>query len=106
MDNPRELTLPSKAVICEVAPRDGFQAITNKWIATEDKISMIRLLSETGVKNIEITSFVHPKAIPQLKDASEVVQACQDLTQINFRALVPNIKGAERAIVSGIKRLN
>jgi hydroxymethylglutaryl-CoA lyase len=105
MNNPRELTLPSKAVICEVAPRDGFQAINNQWIATEDKISIIRLLAETGVKNIEITSFVHPMAIPQLKDASEVVKACQDLTEINFRALVPNIKGAERAISSGIKKI-
>lgn len=105
MNYPRELTLPSKAVICEVAPRDGFQAINNKWIATEDKVSIIRLLAETGVENIEITSFVHPKAIPQLKDASEVVKACQDLTEINLRALVPNMKGAERAIASGINKI-
>lgn len=104
MGNSTELVLPSKAIICEVAPRDGFQAV-KEWIPTEEKISIIRKLAKTGVKSLEITSFVHPKAIPQLKDASEVVKACQDLTDIKLRALVPNVKGAERAIDAGIKKL-
>ncbi|GAA3319486.1 hypothetical protein GCM10020331_026570 [Ectobacillus funiculus] len=54
---------------------------------------------------MEITSFVHPRAIPQLKDAEEVVKSVQDLTNIKFRALVPNVKGTQRAIDAGIKKL-
>lgn len=96
--------LPSKVTICEVAPRDGFQA-EKIWIPTEEKIRIIRLLANTGVRSMEITSFVHPKAIPQLKDAEEVIHGIEDLTNINFRALVPNVKGAERAIGAGIKKL-
>ncbi|MBU8878704.1 hydroxymethylglutaryl-CoA lyase [Bacillus sp. FJAT-29790] len=99
-----ELLLPSKVTICEVAPRDGFQA-EPEWIPTEQKLRIIRELAKTGVKSMEITSFVHPRAIPQLKDAEEVVRKSQDLTGMYFRALVPNVKGAERAIDAGIKKL-
>ncbi|OIJ14038.1 hydroxymethylglutaryl-CoA lyase [Anaerobacillus arseniciselenatis] len=104
MSNSTELVLPSNVIICEVAPRDGFQAVKD-WIPTEDKIAIVKKLAQMGVQSLEITSFVHPKAIPQLKDASEVVEACQDLTDIKLRALVPNVKGAERAIDAGIKKL-
>ncbi|MET1030901.1 hydroxymethylglutaryl-CoA lyase [Domibacillus tundrae] len=99
-----DLLLPQKVVICEVAPRDGFQA-EHDWIPTDTKVEIIRRLADTGVKSMEITSFVHPKAIPQLKDAEEVVSRSQDLTGIAFRALVPNAKGAQRAIDVGIKKL-
>lgn len=99
-----ELKLPSKIMICEVAPRDGFQAETT-WIPTEKKIEIVEKLATTGIQSIEITSFVHPKAIPQLRDAEEVVQNTQHLADIQFRALVPNVKGAERAINVGIKKL-
>jgi hydroxymethylglutaryl-CoA lyase len=99
-----DLLLPQKAVICEVAPRDGFQA-EHDWIPTDTKVEIIRKLADTGVKSMEITSFVHPKAIPQLKDAEEVVSRSQDLTGIAFRALVPNARGAQRAIDVGIKKL-
>lgn len=105
MNNLTVFALPSRAYICEVAPRDGFQAINDQWIPTEEKVSIIRSLAETGVTTIEITSFVHPKAIPQLKDATEVVRSCNDLKNIKFRALVPNVKGAERAIEAGIKKI-
>ncbi|MGO4886724.1 hydroxymethylglutaryl-CoA lyase [Anaerobacillus sp. MEB173] len=104
MTNSNEFVLPKKVEICEVAPRDGFQSI-KEWIPTEEKIAIIRKLANTGVKSLEITSFVHPKAIPQLKDAYEVVTAVQDLTDIKMRALVPNVKGAQRAIDAGIKKL-
>ncbi|SMQ87049.1 hydroxymethylglutaryl-CoA lyase [Bacillus sp. OV166] len=99
-----DLKLPSKVIVCEVAPRDGFQA-ENEWIQTENKIAIIKKLATTGIQSMEITSFVHPKAIPQLKDAEEVVRHSQELTGIKFRALVPNVRGAERAIESGIKKL-
>ncbi|WP_046176307.1 hydroxymethylglutaryl-CoA lyase [Domibacillus indicus] len=100
----KELTLPQKVIICEVAPRDGFQA-EHDWIPTDTKVEIIRRLAETGVKSMEITSFVHPKAIPQLKDAEEVVSRSQDLTGMAFRALVPNARGAQRAIDAGMKKL-
>ncbi len=99
-----DLSLPSKVVICEVAPRDGFQAEQN-WIPTEQKLHIIRELAKIGIQSMEITSFVHPKAIPNLKDASEVVRNSRDFTGIQFRALVPNVKGAERAFEAGITKL-
>lgn len=98
------LNLPSKIIVCEVAPRDGFQAET-MWIPTENKVEIIRKLASTGLQSMEITSFVHPKAIPQHRDAEEVVRQTQDLLGIKFRALVPNVRGAQRAIDVGIKKL-
>lgn len=96
--------LPEKVTIWEVCPRDGFQMERN-WIPTEDKIRIIRLLVGTGIKHVEATSFVHPRAIPQLKDAEEVVKGIQDLTDVKIRALIPNLKGAERAVAVGVKKL-
>ena len=99
-----DLKVPQKVTICEVAPRDGFQAET-VWIPTENKIEIIRNLAKTGIQSMEITSFVHPRVIPQLRDAEEVVRQAQELAGIRLRALVPNVKGAQRAIDSGIKKL-
>ncbi|ASS89960.1 hypothetical protein [Aeribacillus pallidus] len=80
---------PARVIICEVAPRDGFQS-EDQWIPTEQKIKIIRALANTGVQSIEVTSFVHPKAIPQLKDAEEVVKGIEDLT--DFRKKSPILK--------------
>ena len=99
-----EKTLPNKVNIWEVLPRDGFQ-MESKWIPTEEKIRIIKNLASTGIKHIEVTSFVHPRAIPQLKDAEEVVARVKDLEDIQFRALVPNLRGAQRAIDSGINKI-
>ncbi|WP_084822038.1 hydroxymethylglutaryl-CoA lyase [Bacillus sp. SA1-12] len=99
-----KLMLPEKVTIWEVCPRDGFQ-MERKWIPTEEKIRLIHRFVYTGIQHIEVTSFVHPKAIPQLKDAEEVVKSIQDLTDVKFRALIPNVKGAERAISVGVKKL-
>jgi hydroxymethylglutaryl-CoA lyase len=104
MSFPTDIKLPSKVIICEVAPRDGFQA-EREWIPTENKMSIIKKLATTGIQSMEITSFVHPKAIPQLRDAEEVVRQAQELTDIKLRALVPNARGAQRAIDAGIKKL-
>ncbi|MCM3708449.1 MULTISPECIES: hydroxymethylglutaryl-CoA lyase [Cytobacillus] len=102
-----QLFIPKKVSICEVAPRDGFQA-EHTWIPTDKKLEIIRLLARTGVQSIELTSFVHPKAIPQLKDA-EIVTAhalqTEELQGIKFRSLVPNVKGAQRSIDAGIRKL-
>lgn len=104
MDFSTDLKLPSQIIICEVAPRDGFQA-EPAWIPTEDKVAIIKKLASTGIQSMEITSFVHPKAIPQHRDAEEVVRLSQDVSGIKFRALVPNVRGAQRAIDVGIKKL-
>lgn len=104
MDFSTNLKLPSKIIICEVAPRDGFQAEPD-WIPTEKKVAIVKKLSSTGIQLMEITSFVHPKAIPQHRDAEEVVRLSQDISGMTFRALVPNVRGAQRAIDVGIKKL-
>lgn len=100
-----QLQLPEKVIVCEVAPRDGFQSLP-EWIPTEKKIDIIRKLPQTGISSIEITSFVHHKVIPQLKDAEEVVgSVIDDLNGVDVRALVPNLRGAERAIDVGVKKI-
>jgi Isopropylmalate/homocitrate/citramalate synthases len=96
--------VPKRVQLCEVSPRDGFQA-EKKWIPTEDKIKLINLLHQAGVMSMEVTSFVHPLAIPQLKDAEQVVAAVRNLPDLALRALVPNIRGAERAFLAGIKEI-
>ena len=82
--------------ICEVGTRDGFQ-IESEFIPTEAKIEVVNLLSETRLPKIEVTSFVHPKAIPQLRDAEEVMTQIVRRAGTVYSALVPNDKGAKRA---------
>ncbi len=91
--------------ICEVGTRDGFQ-IEAEFIPTEYKIEVINRLSETGVPEIEVTSFVHPKAIPQLRDAEEVMSKIVRCPGTVYSALVPNDKGAKRAIDAGVDKLH
>jgi hydroxymethylglutaryl-CoA lyase len=85
--------------IREVAPRDGLQ--NEDPIPAEAKVRLLDALSATGVQRIEAVSFVHPKAIPQMADADEVWAAAQHLDRVRYSALVPNIRGAERAIKAG-----
>jgi hydroxymethylglutaryl-CoA lyase len=97
---------PDKIRIVEVGPRDGLQNEKNP-IATGDKIALIQKLSETGLRDIEITSFVSPKAIPQLADNQEVAKAvfANAKPGVSYWALVPNIKGMENAIAAGVKHV-
>ena len=80
--------------------RDGLQN-ERAVIATDDKIRFIDLLSETGLKWIEATSFVSPKAIPQLADAAEVFMRIRKASGVRYPVLVPNLKGYERARTAG-----
>ncbi|MGV6874852.1 hydroxymethylglutaryl-CoA lyase [Pseudochelatococcus sp. B33] len=82
--------------IMEVGPRDGFQS-ERQFIPTETKIKVINALSRTGVPEIQITSFVHPKAIPQFTDAEEVVAGIDIVPGVSYRAMTPNMRGLERA---------
>lgn len=91
--------------INEVAPRDGFQ-IEASFVPTADKIQLIDALSATGLARIEATSFVSPKAIPNLRDAAEVVTGIQRRPGVGITVLVPNVKGAERALAGGIDEVN
>jgi hydroxymethylglutaryl-CoA lyase len=92
---------PNKVRVKEVGPRDGLQN-EKSFISTEDKISWINQLSQTGLDYIEITSFVNPKWIPALSDAVEVVQGIKRVDGVTYAALVPNKKGLDRALESNI----
>ncbi|KAF0994998.1 hydroxymethylglutaryl-CoA lyase [Geobacillus sp. TFV-3] len=92
---------PAKVTIKEVGPRDGLQNEATP-ITTADKIAWINLLSETGLSYIEVTSFVHPKWIPQLADAVEVAAGIRRKPGVTYAALVPNEKGLERALAAGL----
>jgi hydroxymethylglutaryl-CoA lyase len=91
------MNLPKKVTIVEVGPRDGFQN-EKQFIPTEQKIKVINALSKTGLTNIQATSFVHPKAVPQLADAEEVMARIDRVPGISYRILIPNMKGVQRVI--------
>lgn len=88
---------PASVDIREVGPRDGFQNEPES-IATDDKLKLIGLLLDAGLKRLEVTSFVRSDVIPQLSDAEQVLSALQPRAGVSLSALVPNLKGLERAI--------
>jgi hydroxymethylglutaryl-CoA lyase len=99
------MNLPKKVEIVEVGPRDGLQN-EKDFIPTEDKIKLVNLLNETGVTRMEATSFVHPKHVPQMADASEVLAGIKKDPAIQYMALIPNEKGYLRALDNGITDLS
>ncbi len=95
---------PKKVLVGEVGPRDGLQ-IEEDFVPTETKIELINGLIDAGVKEIEYSSFVSPRAVPQLADAAEVLAALDRSRDVHLVALVPNAKGAERAVEAGVDEL-
>ncbi|MFJ5625385.1 hydroxymethylglutaryl-CoA lyase [Peribacillus loiseleuriae] len=96
---------PKSVTIKEVGPRDGLQ--NEKLIlSTSDKITWIDRLSYTGLSYLEITSFVHPKWIPQLADAVEVAQKINRNPSVTYAALVPNMKGLESALSCSVDEVS
>ena len=91
------LNFPKEVSIREVGPRDGLQNEA-AWVPTEQKIALINALSHTGLKRIEAVSFVHPKAIPQMRDAAEVIAGIERGPGVTYSAIVPNVAGARRAV--------
>ena len=91
--------------ICEVGTRDGFQ-IEPEFIPTDAKIEVVNRLSATSIPRIEVTSFVHPKAVPQLRDAEEVMAHIERRPGTVYAALVPNDKGAKRAIEASVDKIH
>src|SRR2546426_6707226 len=94
------MRLPERVTMCEVGTRDGFQ-IEPDFIPTAQKVEVVDRLSAAGLPRIEVTSFVHPKAVPQLRDAEEVMARITRRPGTRYAALVPNEKGAVRAIEAG-----
>mgnify|MGYP006051737425 FL=1 len=99
------MQLPKRVQLKEVGPRDGLQN-EKAFIPTADKIQLIDRLSETGLDYIEVTSFVHPKWIPQLADAVDVLKAIKRNKNVTYAALVPNAKGLERALEANIDEVS
>jgi isopropylmalate/homocitrate/citramalate synthase len=87
--------------IYEVGPRDGLQA-EGVSVATEDKLRFVSLLADAGLREIEATSFVSAKAVPQLADADELMRAIERQPGVRYPVLVPNQRGLERAIAAGV----
>lgn len=96
--------MPERVQIVEVGPRDGLQN-ESVSIPTPVKAELIRRLAGAGLRRIEATSFVHPKWIPQLADAVELVQRLDFTEGIRYSALVPNLRGLERALETPIREI-
>ena len=90
--------------IYEVGPRDGLQAEPT-IVATEDKLRFIAMLADAGLREIETTSLVSPKAIPQLADAEELLRALERRAAVRYPVLVPNQRGLERAVAAGVNAI-
>jgi hydroxymethylglutaryl-CoA lyase len=93
------MNLPKKIKIREVAPRDGFQSWP-EFVPTNRKLEIIQAMIKAGVTDIEATSFVNPKAIPQMRDATEVIKGVPREC-CNYCAMVPNLRGAQMALEAG-----
>lgn len=91
------MNLPESVEIHEVGPRDGLQN-EKEFIPTERKVAIVDALSRTGVESIQVTSVVHPKAVPQHADAEEVMARIERREGVRYTVLVPNLRGAERAV--------
>jgi len=94
----------SRITVVEVGSRDGFQ-MEREFIPTAAKIEIINRLVKTGLRRFEATSFVSPKAIPQMRDAAEVVAGVERVPGLCLAAMVPNPKGAENAAKAGIDEM-
>src|SRR5258706_10683385 len=91
--------------IHEVVARDGLQ-IEAQFVPTEKKVELIDALSTTGLAKIEVTSFVSPKAVPNLSDAETVMAGIKRNPEVKYVALIANLKGAERAIAARADEVN
>jgi len=98
------LSRPERISIVEVAPRDGLQS-EDRTLSTDAKLELLERLADAGHSAIEVTSFVSPKAVPQLADAEEVMRRLKPRAGIRYTALVPNETGLERALSCGVREI-
>lgn len=95
-----------KVCLVEVGPRDGFQSVKGDFIPTELKKQIIDLLIDAGIRHLEYSSFVSPKAIPQLADAAAVTEyVLEKYPQVDLFALIPNLRGAANAYELGLRKV-
>ncbi len=100
------MNMPQSVEITEVGPRDGFQNI-QEWIPTQTKLDLIEQLINCGFKRIETTAFVHPKAVPQMKDANKIITTLKtNYPDVFLIVLAPNLKGVKDAIKAGADQIN
>ena len=97
-------TLPSAITLCEVGLRDGLQN-EKTILPTQEKIDLLRGLIDAGFKVIEVGSFMHPKAVPQMADTDEIYKAVGQVPGVELRALIPNLRGVQRAVDCGCKKV-
>jgi hydroxymethylglutaryl-CoA lyase len=90
--------------IVEVGPRDGLQNLRD-FVATENKIALIRQLAACGIREIEVGGFVRPEAIPQFRDIGPMCRGVVGLPGVKLSALVPNLKGAQNAVKNGVTKV-
>lgn len=98
------MTYPKAVTICDVGSRDGFQ-IEHQFIPTATKIEVIDAVIAAGVRKLEVTSFVSPRAVPQMADAAEVIAGIDNRKGAELVSLVPNLRGAENAAKAGAKTI-
>ena len=99
------MTLPDHVTLCEVGPRDGFQ-FEDTPIPTDLKLEIITALADAGLPRIQVTSFVHPKWVPQMADAEEVIERLPARDDVIYTGLALNQKGLERAHAAGLRHVD
>ena len=100
-----DFPLPERVELCDVGPRDGFQ-FEETFISTEQKLKTIEALADAGVPRIQVTSFVHPKWVPQMKDAEEICARLPEREDTVYAGLALNQKGLERAYEAGLDQVD
>jgi len=99
------MTGAARVTLCDVGPRDGLQN-QSRNVPAADKVAIVNALSASGLPRIEVTSFVSPRAIPQLADAEQVMHEIERRPGVEYVVLVPNLRGAERALACRPDELN
>jgi hydroxymethylglutaryl-CoA lyase len=99
------MSLPPRVELCDVGPRDGFQ-FEDQFIPTDVKVETITALADAGVPRIQVTSFVHPKWVPQMKDAEQVCERLPERDDVTYAGLALNQTGLERAHEAGLTQVD
>lgn len=105
MSSRQGMTLPDRVELCEVGPRDGFQ-FEDTLIPTDRKVAVIEELAQAGLSRIQVTSFVHPRWVPQMADAEDVAAHLSERESVTYSGLVLNEKGLERALATSLEQVD
>ena len=100
----RNLDLPQRVTVSEVAPRDGLQ-IEKKLLTTAEKVALIEAICRSGVPKVEVASFVDPRLVPQMAGAEVLIRNLPRFPGTRFSVLIPNIRGLERALKCGVREV-